>query len=55
MNRQQELAQAFRTLHHRKDVLILPNAGDGPSARVFEDEGFHAVATSSAGMMATLG
>lgn len=48
-------AEAFRRLHDRKKVLILPNAWDVPSARVFEDEGFPAVATSSAGMMVSLG
>jgi len=55
LNRQRELAEEFRRLHNRKDVLILPNAWDVPSARVFEDEGFPAVATSSAGMMVSLG
>ncbi len=55
MNRQQELAEEFRRLHNRKDVLVLPNAWDVPSARVFEDEGFPAVATSSAGMFVSLG
>ena len=45
----------FRELHNRKDILVLPNAWDVPSARVFEDEGFPAVATSSAGMMVSLG
>ena len=55
LNRQQELAEEFRRLHDRKEVLVLPNAWDVPSARVFEDEGFAAVATSSAGMMASLG
>jgi 2-methylisocitrate lyase-like PEP mutase family enzyme len=48
-------AEEFRTLHNRVEVLILPNAWDVPSARVFEDEGFNAVATSSAGMMVSLG
>jgi 2-methylisocitrate lyase-like PEP mutase family enzyme len=55
LNRQQELAEEFRSLHDRKDVLVLPNAWDVPSARVFEDEGFPAVATSSAGMLVSLG
>jgi 2-methylisocitrate lyase-like PEP mutase family enzyme len=55
LNRQQELAEEFRSFHDRKDVLVLPNAWDVPSARVFEDEGFPAVATSSAGMMVSLG
>ncbi len=52
---QVEKAEAFRRLHDRKDVLVLPNAWDVPSARVFEDEGFPAVATSSAGMLVSLG
>lgn len=55
MSSQAEKAEQFRRLHDRKRVLILPNAWDVPSARVFEDEGFPAVATSSAGMMVSLG
>jgi 2-methylisocitrate lyase-like PEP mutase family enzyme len=50
-----EKAEAFRALHERPGVLILPNAWDVPSARTFEDAGFPAVATSSAGMMVSLG
>lgn len=42
-------------MHSRKRTLVLPNAWDVPSARVFEDEGFPAVATSSAGLMVSLG
>ncbi|MDG6899047.1 MAG: isocitrate lyase/phosphoenolpyruvate mutase family protein [Nitrososphaerota archaeon] len=52
---QREKAEAFRRLHDRKKALVLPNAWDVPSARVFEDEGFPAVATSSAGMLVSLG
>ncbi len=55
MSSQAEKAEGFRGLHDRKKVLILPNAWDVPSARVFEDAGFPAVATSSAGMMVSLG
>lgn len=55
MRSQREKAEAFRRLHDRKDVLVLPNAWDVPSARVFEESGFPAVATSSAGMMVSLG
>ena len=55
MNSQVEKAEVFRGLHNRKGILVLPNAWDVPSARVFEDEGFPAVATSSAGMMVSLG
>src|SRR5207245_6066443 len=55
MRSQEDKAQDFRGLHHGKRILILPNAWDVPSARVFENEGFPAVATSSAGMMVSLG
>ena len=55
MKSQAERAEIFRALHDRKHVLVLPNAWDVPSARIFEDEGFPAVATSSAGMMVSLG
>jgi len=55
VNSQAEKAEAFRRLHDRREVLVLPNAWDVPSARVFEDEGFPAVATSSAGMLVSLG
>ncbi len=55
MRSQKEKAQDFRGFHHGKRILILPNAWDVPSARVFENEGFPAVATSSAGLMVSLG
>jgi 2-methylisocitrate lyase-like PEP mutase family enzyme len=50
-----ERAEAFRALHHGPGVFVLPNAFDVPSARAFEEVGFPAVATSSAGVMASLG
>jgi len=52
---QAEKAEAFRALHQRPGVLVLPNAWDVPSARVFEEAGFPAVATSSAGIMVSNG
>src|SRR2546421_10944427 len=55
MKDQTRKAQEFRELHRGKKLLILPNAWDVPSARVFEDEGFPAIATSSAGIMVSLG
>ncbi len=55
MRSQKDKAEDFRGLHHGKRILILPNAFDVPSARVFENEGFPAVATSSAGLMVSLG
>ncbi len=55
MKSQKEKAEDFRALHHGKRILILPNGWDVPSARMFEDAGFPAVATSSAGMLVSLG
>jgi 2-methylisocitrate lyase-like PEP mutase family enzyme len=55
LSSQASRAERFRALHDRKSVLVLPNAWDVPSARMFEDEGFPAIATSSAGMLVSLG
>jgi 2-methylisocitrate lyase-like PEP mutase family enzyme len=55
MASQAEKAEAFRALHRGKHLIILPNAWDVPSARMFENSGFKAVATSSAGLMVSLG
>src|SRR5205809_3286313 len=52
---QKSKAEDFRELHHGKRILILPNVWDVPSARVFENAGFPAIATSSAGMLVSLG
>lgn len=49
------LAQTFRALHEASDVLILPNAWDAASAKVIEDAGARAIATSSAGVAWALG
>jgi hypothetical protein len=43
-------AQLFRDLHARTDILLLPNAWDAGSARLFAQRGFSAVATTSGGM-----
>src|SRR5438876_12160784 len=40
---------------HRGRLLLLPNAWDVASARIFEDGGFAAIATTSAGIAFTLG
>ncbi|HTP53990.1 MAG TPA: isocitrate lyase/phosphoenolpyruvate mutase family protein [Thermoplasmata archaeon] len=48
-------AEAFRALHHGRRPLLLPNAWDVASARLFEEAGFPAVATSSAGVMVSHG
>ena len=46
---QQEKAQAFKELNDRGE-LLLPNAWDGASARIFEEAGFPAIGTTSAGI-----
>ena len=50
-----EKAERLRALHKGPRILLLPNAWDAASARVFEAEGFPAVATTSAGVAAALG
>ena len=47
---QREIAEAFRKMHHGPGILLLPNAWDAVSARIFEDAGFPAIATTSAGV-----
>jgi 2-methylisocitrate lyase-like PEP mutase family enzyme len=47
--------RAFRALHAGPAILVLPNAWDVISARVYEEAGFPAVATSSAGLANSLG
>lgn len=48
-------ANAFRALHHGGKVLVLPNVWDVASARIIEDAGFPAIATTSAGIAFSLG
>jgi len=55
MDSQKSKALQFRQLHHGPGVLILPNAWDVASARIFEDAGFSAIATTSAGIAFSLG
>lgn len=52
---QADKATLFRRLHDRTRILVLPNAWDVASARIFEEEGFAAIATTSAGVAASLG
>lgn len=49
-----EKAIAFRQFH-RLGVLVLPNAWDVASARIFEEARFPAIATTSAGIAFSLG
>src|ERR1700735_4622140 len=55
MVQQEAKAAAFRVLHSGKEVLLLPNVWDVASARVIEESGFKAIATSSAGIAFSLG
>ena len=48
-------AEAFLRLHQEPPLLLLPNAWDVASARLFEEAGFPAVATTSAGIAYALG
>jgi len=48
-------ASRLRELHKAPPILVLPNAWDAATARVFEAAGFPAVATTSAGVANALG
>jgi 2-methylisocitrate lyase-like PEP mutase family enzyme len=48
-------ARAFRSMHRGPKILLLPNVWDVAGARVFEEAGFGALATTSAGIAFTLG
>jgi len=52
---QKEKAMQFRRLHAGPDMLVLPNAWDAASARILEQAGFQAIATTSSGVAASLG
>ena len=57
MDRKEQIQQAqrFRLLHDRKTMLLLPNAWDAGSARLFAELGFAAIATTSGGVAWSLG
>lgn len=50
-----ERAEAFRKMHHAGRLLILPNAWDAVTAKLYEQEGFGAIGTTSAGIASALG
>jgi len=52
---QAELARQFLALHDGRKTLVLPNAWDVASARIFEEAGFPAIGTTSAGIANALG
>jgi len=55
MKTQNEKAEVFRSLHRGPEIVVLPNAWDCASARIFEQAGFPAIATTSAGVAFSLG
>jgi 2-methylisocitrate lyase-like PEP mutase family enzyme len=57
MSNEEQAARArrFLELHQGPKLLLLPNAWDVASARIFEEAGFPAVATTSAGVAFALG
>jgi 2-methylisocitrate lyase-like PEP mutase family enzyme len=52
---QKERAAQFRRFHHEAPLLVLPNIWDAASARIIEQAGFRAIATTSSGVAAALG
>jgi 2-methylisocitrate lyase-like PEP mutase family enzyme len=55
MTTQTDKALDLRLQHRGTRVLVLPNAWDVASARIFEEAGFPAIATTSAGIAFSLG
>jgi len=55
MRKQAEKAEKFRKLHHGPRLLLLPNAWDVASARILEECGHPAIATTGAGIAYSLG
>jgi len=55
ISEQKRKAEAFRAMHDGAQLLLLPNVWDVASARLVEESGFGAVATTSAGIAFSLG
>ena len=54
-NMQSKKAEEFLSLHKAESILLLPNAWDVLSTKIYEQIGFDAIGTTSAGIAATLG
>lgn len=48
-------AAAFKALHERKKIFVIPNPWDGASAKLLASMGFEALTTTSAGVAFALG
>ncbi|HEX7052806.1 MAG TPA: isocitrate lyase/phosphoenolpyruvate mutase family protein [Burkholderiales bacterium] len=55
MRTQSEKARAFRALHERPGIFVIPNPWDAGSARLLASLGFEALATTSLGYAASIG
>ena len=55
IEKQKAQALAFRAMHRGPKILLLPNVWDVAGARMVEEAGFGALATTSAGIAFTLG
>jgi 2-methylisocitrate lyase-like PEP mutase family enzyme len=55
ISEQKKKAQTFRAMHDGREILLFPNIWDVASARIVEESGFGAVATTSAGIAFSLG
>src|ERR1700704_5949813 len=55
LEHQQQQATIFRALHAGPEILLLPNVWDVASARIIEESGYKAIATTSAGIAFSLG
>lgn len=55
LEQQRSKAERFRAMHRGGEILLLPNAWDAASARIFEQAGFGAMGTTSAGIAFSLG
>src|SRR5262249_34231217 len=52
---QAEKARAFKALHERQQLFVIPNPWDGGSAKILASQGFEALTTTSAGLAFVLG
>jgi 2-methylisocitrate lyase-like PEP mutase family enzyme len=55
MRSQAERARAFRALHERPGIFIMPNPWDAGTAKLFASLGFEALATTSLGLASSRG
>jgi 2-methylisocitrate lyase-like PEP mutase family enzyme len=55
MTSQADKARAFRALHERKQILVMPNPWDAGTAKLLESLGYEALATTSLGLANALG